>query len=116
MFRVFSNQNGKVTDFPADSGIPSNITHSNFAAANFISSFFIFQEDLPLYSTFHSWIFPKGKFCAEKFKAKAHDLRDVIAKTVMLDAFLEDTVLRRTNFNTPFISTQVYCQPRYKYC
>ncbi|XP_073945015.1 uncharacterized protein [Choristoneura fumiferana] len=65
------------------------------------------KEDLYTFSSVYQWLSPKETFNPRDFEANKGDPKDVVAKSLLLDAFFEDKVLRRKNF-TPFKKPETY--------
>ncbi|XP_063824739.1 uncharacterized protein LOC135074394 [Ostrinia nubilalis] len=59
------------------------------------------KDHLDTFASIHKWLFPNEKLNIDDLKAKPGDIKDTIAKTKFLDAFLQDKVFR-THLLTPF--------------
>ncbi|KAM3964334.1 uncharacterized protein ACR2FA_001304, partial [Aphomia sociella] len=64
------------------------------------------KDNLQSFSLIYKWFYPKEKFNIEEWKVNKGNISDMLTKTIRLEAFLEDIVLRRTNIVIPPKSVQ----------
>ncbi|KAJ2939198.1 hypothetical protein O0L34_g8512 [Tuta absoluta] len=60
------------------------------------------KDDLYTLASIYEWLHPNQKFNVNLFSAKKDNKRDEVEKALLLDAFLEDFLIRRTDFISPF--------------
>uniref|UniRef100_A0A2A4JK28 Uncharacterized protein n=1 Tax=Heliothis virescens TaxID=7102 RepID=A0A2A4JK28_HELVI len=60
------------------------------------------KDNLDTFADIYKWIFPHEIFDKSYFTADPDDPVDVIEKSILLDSFLEDIVIRRDDLNSSF--------------
>lgn len=79
-----------------------NILQTRFVSLNKCYKIWVTSNDmkkhLPTLSKIYEWLYQNEKFNEKDFTAKENDINDVISKSILLDAFLEDVLIRRNNF------------------
>ncbi|CAG5051794.1 unnamed protein product [Parnassius apollo] len=65
------------------------------------------RKDIQMLNAIYSWLYSEKKFNVENFLTSITDIKGSLNKLLLLDAFLEDIVIARNDFMTPFKTDEI---------
>ncbi|XP_026333044.1 uncharacterized protein LOC113240052 [Hyposmocoma kahamanoa] len=66
------------------------------------------KEELHKLSLIYQWLHPNSEINLDNFKTEPKDYLDMLTKSLLLDAYLEDFLIRRNDFCPLFVKPQVH--------